>query len=87
MEQELLAFPKGAHDDLADALCMQVRFWYNITESYRNDAEQELKKDPFTGAAIIEELQNRVVKLNSYPHDVGCLGERYSGHRSYSFYN
>lgn len=87
LEQELLAFPKGKHDDIIDALCMQIKFWYNIIESHRNEAEQELRKDPFTGAAIIEELQRRVVKLNSYPYDVGCLGERHSGHREYCYYN
>lgn len=87
LEQELLAFPKSSHDDLADSLSMQVRFWYNITESYNDTVEQDLRKDPFTGAAIIEELQNRVTCLKSYPYDVGCLGERHSGYREYSFYN
>ena len=85
LEQELLAFPKGSHDDLADALCMQIRFWYNITESYQQTVEEDLRKDPFTGASVIEELQNRVVQLKSYPYDVGCLGERYKGHRDYSY--
>lgn len=85
LEQELLAFPKGTHDDLADALSMQIGFWYNTTESFKTEQEKEKLLDPFSGAAIIEELQSRVKKLNSYPYDVGCLGERYKGYRDYAY--
>ena len=83
LEQELLAFPKGTHDDLADALSMQIGFWYNTTESFKQERQNEKLNDPFSGAAIIEELQSRVKVLNRYPYDVGQLGERYKGYREY----
>lgn len=87
LEQELLAFPKGKHDDLVDALSMQMRFWYNITESYQREHEEDKKDDKFTGASVIKEMRLRAVNKNSYPHDIGCLGERNSGEkREYSFY-
>jgi predicted phage terminase large subunit-like protein len=86
LEQELLAFPKGRHDDLADALSMQLKFWYQITESYNHEKERDKKHDDFTGASVIEELQQRVIQLDTYPYDVGCLAERYKDQkRSYSY--
>jgi len=85
LEQELLAFPKGSHDDLADALSMQIEFWYNTIESFQDEERRELVSDPFSGAAIIEELQGRTKKLRSYPYDVGQLAERYQGYREYSY--
>lgn len=77
LEQELLAFPKGRHDDLADALSMQMKFWYQITESFTKELENDKPFDPFTGASVIEELQKRVIDVNSYPNDVGSMSERY----------
>ncbi len=85
LEQELLAFPKGQHDDLADALSMQVGFWYDITESHRLEEEKQVMQNPFSADAIIDELQQRVVRVNSYPFDVGQLAERCHSHREYDY--
>lgn len=85
LEQELLAFPKGQHDDLVDSLSMQIAFWYDITESYRGEKTEKLKKDPFSADSVIEELQNRAKRLNRYPYDVGCLAERAQSYREYSY--
>jgi len=87
LEQELLAFPKGRHDDLADALSMQTGFWYNISESYRQETERDTSVGSFTGGAVIAELQARVLNINTYPLDVGQLSERYTNQkRDYSYY-
>jgi predicted phage terminase large subunit-like protein len=77
IEQELLAFPKGRHDDLVDALSMQIKFWYGITESYTKEEEEELAGKDMTGASVIKELQQRVIDPRSYPYDVGCFGDFY----------
>ena len=76
LEQELLAFPKGAHDDLIDALCMQIGFWYNITESFKDEEEQELAKDPFSADQMLKELSRKSKLPNTYPYDIGNMKQR-----------
>ena len=76
LEQELLAFPKGTHDDIIDAMSMQMKFWYNITESYRKEKDSDINRSgDLTGASVIKELQNRVIDPCSYPYDVGSRSE------------
>ena len=75
LEQELLAFPKARHDDLIDALCMQIKFWYGITESYNNNEKEKDEGYDMTGDSVIKELQDRVKNIQSYPYDVGSFGD------------
>jgi predicted phage terminase large subunit-like protein len=79
LERELLSFPRGAHDDILDALAMQVPFWENETEMRRMETENEETRDIFSGAAIIDELLERSNRKNMYPFDIGLMGERKSG--------
>jgi predicted phage terminase large subunit-like protein len=76
LEQELLAFPKGAHDDLIDALSMQVGFWTEMMELAKIVAPEK-KLDPFSGEAVIDELKAKFGLLNQYPYDMGNLDDRY----------
>lgn len=87
LERELLAFPRGAHDDILDALCMQVQFWNNETEMRRAEKEEKTNIDPLSGACIIDELLKRVTKTREYPYDIGHLRERVEGKelRSYQY--
>jgi predicted phage terminase large subunit-like protein len=76
LEQELLAFPKGAHDDVVDALSMQVSFWVEMTEMVRQVAP--IKEEDFmSGASVIKELKTRISAINRYPYDGGNLDDHY----------
>lgn len=76
LEQELLAFPKGAHDDIIDALSMQVGFWVEMTEMVKKITDEK-PVSIFSGASIIGELQDRVNSINQYPWDGGNLDDHY----------
>ncbi len=41
LEEQLMEFPKGMHDDIIDALAYQVKFWkpFNVTEASRDFPE------------------------------------------------
>lgn len=54
---ELTTFPLSRHDDLADALAMQLQLW-KTTKSARQVAQQ-LNPDPFTFANALKELKSR----------------------------
>ena len=83
LEQELLAFPKGAHDDIVDALSMQKDFWTEMTEMKEAMKEDEAK-DPFMGEVIIKELLERRDALNHYPYDGGNMDLRWLNEEVYS---
>ena len=76
LEQELLAFPKGAHDDVIDALAMQMAFWAEMKELVLLE-EPEEEVDPFSGSAVIDELTNRFDYIERYPFDGGILDDYY----------
>ena len=76
LEQELLAFPKGAHDDLIDALSMQIPFWVEMTQMSEMAIEEEFY-DQMSGKAIISELRGRINGINQYPYDMGNMDDRY----------
>lgn len=77
LEQELLAFPKGAHDDVIDALSMQIPFWVEMTEMVNQIIEDELGDHPLSGKSIINELKDRVNAINRYPYDSGNCDDYY----------
>jgi len=76
LEQELLAFPKAAHDDLVDTLSMMIDFWVEMTELTKLNAPPE-PIDPFNGGVVIEELLNRFDDVSRYPYDGGILDDYY----------
>ena len=59
---ELLAFPIGAHDDMADALSMQLGLW-SLTSSSREIEEKTFAKDPMSVSSAIEELEAKYVDV------------------------
>ncbi len=79
LERELLSFPKAAHDDILDALSMQISFWNNETKMKADEEAEILGSNAFSGACIIDELLDRANKLSSYPYDIGHMGERVKG--------
>jgi len=79
LERELLSFPRGAHDDILDALAMQIRFWNNETKLMREEMDADMRSDPFSGASIIDELLGRSNSLHRYPYDIGLMSERAEG--------
>jgi len=76
LEQELLAFPKGAHDDVIDALSMQVAFWVEMTEIVSSLPVEKID-DFLSGASVIKELKDRVNGINGWPWDTGNLDDLY----------
>lgn len=80
LERELLAFDpnkkSGGHDDIIDALSMQIGFWTKSCEAYRSEVRAEKIVDAFSGQAIINELIGRAEKANRYPYDIGHMSER-----------
>lgn len=87
LERELIAFPKGAHDDIIDALSMHVDFWYEVMESYTREQEVIEIDSPFSGQAVIDQLMGRPRALSQYPADIGLMRERFVGfqRRGYSY--
>lgn len=84
LRSELLAFPKGAHDDLPDCLSMQLEFW-NQTELQFEDAKREESSlDPLSADCLLDELYARSKASGGFPNDVLSLnphdtyGDRYS---------
>ena len=81
LERELLAFPKGAHDDIVDALSQQVDFWFDETDKFNEEKVRDERADPMSGRSVIEELRGRAIDKKSYPYDMGLLKERLVGNR------
>lgn len=76
LEHELLAFPKGAHDDIIDSLSMQIGFWVEMMD-FSKAAEPISAASIFSGKAIIEELTGRFNAIDEYPYDMGNLRDHY----------
>jgi predicted phage terminase large subunit-like protein len=76
LEQELLAFPKGAHDDIIDTLSMQQKFWTEMMD-YSRAVAPKVIADPFKGSTIIDELLGRFSKVQRYPFDGGNMDDFY----------
>lgn len=77
MEQELLAFPKGEHDDLIDALSMQVHFWTEMMGLARGEEREEKDPRKTFGGDVIKELTERFEAVGKYPYDQGNMDDRY----------
>ena len=93
LERELLGFDAArkynGHDDIIDALSMQVEFWSRCCENYNVETKEDAVQDVFSGAHIIEELLDRVKAPNRYPYDIGNMKERIEGtaHRNDYMYS
>lgn len=71
---ELLSFPLGEHDDVIDALSMQLKFW-NTTKSAK-DVKQEYDRDnALTFDYALTQLQNRG-KKKGFPYDIERISNR-----------
>jgi predicted phage terminase large subunit-like protein len=77
LEKELLAFPKGAHDDIIDALHLHRGFWNEMAELVRQEKADKVGEDIFSGEAVIKELTNRFQDIRTYPYDIGNLADKY----------
>jgi predicted phage terminase large subunit-like protein len=64
---ELLSFPLGKNDDLADALAMQLNLWA-MTRSRSEAKKQMIANDPLSCDQAIRELRNR-----HSPQARGCM--------------
>ena len=71
LERELLAFPKTAHDDIIDALAMQMDTWNEMTSLVKTDRDERIGRDPHSADLIINELKERSRMQFSYPYDIG----------------
>lgn len=76
LEREMLSFPNGAHDDIIDALSMQIDFWYKIGEEKTSEERDKISENAMVGQAIIDELTGRAKKLNRYPYDIGLNADK-----------
>lgn len=66
--QELTAFPRGAHDDLIDALAYQPEFWSHV--ELTTPVEGIEAKGRLHGARLIEELRGRMKAPKGFPYDL-----------------
>lgn len=65
--QELEVFPLGAHDDLADALSMQLQMWQTtVADPEREDTGE---RDPLSLDRAIQELEGRQRESRGHPAD------------------
>lgn len=67
LESELLLFPLGRHDDLADALAMQLQMW-RTTKSKAQQRQLD-SEDPLSFDVAVRELQARHKKTTSLTLD------------------
>jgi len=83
LERELLSFDPnkkyGGHDDIIDALSMQVGDWTRSCDTFQEEATVAEVASPFSGKFIIGELMGRANELHRYPNDIGHMGERVAG--------
>jgi hypothetical protein len=71
LERELLAFPKGAHDDLPDALQLQLAFWAEVNKEHEVQEHVMQLAQPNSGLSIINEIKMRNNQVNNYRYDMG----------------
>lgn len=83
LERQLLGFdPKReslSHDDVIDALSMQVDFWSRCHDQAKDNALSVKANDPFSGLSTINELLDRAKLTRSYPYDIGHMAARLEG--------
>jgi phage terminase large subunit-like protein len=75
LENEILKFPYGKHDDIIDSLSMQLPFFIenaaNVVPKYK-----ERKYEAGSAAWIIDKITKRRKKFTQFPYDVGNMLDR-----------
>jgi phage terminase large subunit-like protein len=83
LERQLIGFDPQrqalAHDDVIDALAMQVEFWSRCCEVATEERREEAGESEFSGKAVVDELLGRAKLAHQYPYDIGLMGERLGG--------
>jgi len=86
LERELLAHPTASgHDDVADALSMQISKWNDIILTYVKSVNKELIEDPLSGKSILAQLRQRSTTTKTYPYDIGNMKDRVNERRQYVY--
>lgn len=81
LEQELLAFPKGAHDDIIDDLSSQLGFWHTVNREHEYAEKRIGRLNAHSGLNILKELEDRAHVSHAYPNDIGNIGDCLQVHR------
>ena len=76
LERELLAFPKGAHDDLVDTLALQLESWNQSTTLSAQDKADRLSRNPFAVDVLLKDIEDRKSHPYRYPYDIGHMRQR-----------
>ena len=76
LERELLAFPKGAHDDLVDTLALQLESWNQSTTLSAQDKADRLSRNPFAVDVLLKDIEDRKSQPYRYPYDIGHMRQR-----------
>jgi hypothetical protein len=71
LERELLAFPKGTHDDLPDALQLQLSFWGDVNAEHEVQQYKLKMAQPNSGLSILNELMLKNNQTSNYRFDMG----------------
>lgn len=66
LQAQLESFPYGAHDDIADALSMQLDLWAH-TKSLRENREEKELDDPLSLEAAEKEIEERETRKSNTP--------------------
>jgi len=66
--QQLLAFPRGVHDDLIDSLAMHIPMW-PLTVSEKKEKLSK-KGGPLSAGVAINQIRSRFEKKRGFPYDV-----------------
>ncbi len=74
LENELMSFPHGRHDDVIDSLSMQLPFWVESVEEVK--ASYKHKYLPGSAAFLIDTIRKRYQKALGYPNDIGNMRDR-----------
>ena len=76
LERELLAFPKGAHDDVVDTLALQLEAWNTSTTLAAQDKADRLSRNPFAVDVLLKDIADRQNRPYQYPYDMGNMRHR-----------
>lgn len=66
---ELLAFPRGAHDDIIDALAMHLELWAHTEIMIQAEDPGYSNTSPFSADNLIKELSERAMSKKGFPYD------------------
>lgn len=69
LQSELLAFPLGAHDDVADALALQQTLWF-ATRTRREMRDRVYGKDPLSLSSALDEFDERKKRGRGFLEDL-----------------